>query len=81
MHPFIQKLSPKPNASYKNHFVSINEPFLCFQYRFGQLDEITPSHDYLDGLYKICHYRFCDGIPLYQMFKTYLRQFYGGILC
>ncbi len=45
----------------KNHF-GMDEPFSSFQCQFDGLNEITPSHDYLDVLCKIYHKRFCGGI-------------------
>jgi len=51
------------SVSCKNHF-GMNEFFFSFQCQFDGLNEITPCHDYLDILCKICHKRFCGGIFL-----------------
>jgi hypothetical protein len=52
---YVKVWVPKPNSSCKNRFVGMDEPFLFFSCCFSGLDEITPYHDYLDTIYKICH--------------------------
>jgi hypothetical protein len=58
-------------ASCKKHF-GMDELFSSFWHRFDGLDEITPCHDYLNVLCKICRKQFYGGFSL--------RGFHTGIL-